>query len=199
MQIHELDALGTVTSTDLLAMDTGSATYKSQAAALAAYVINNHTTSSLFGSILKVKDALQGAYSWLLRVDAAIDAINGRMLYANNSTETIGTASRRTVEPAFITSGNTVIYMGVTVPKLMTNVGNVTVTKLIGRFRGPSGTLNSESSDVDYYTSSAYNIGAVIAADNRVVITVTASTAFTNSTNNSPVSFHGQIGLKFTT
>lgn len=90
-----------------------------------------------------------------------------------------------------LSAQNGTFRFNVTVPKLLTNITSVSVTAMKGTLRGPSGYLNSSSTEIDLASStSAYKRG-----DNVVGLEVSYSSGFTNISANSTVVFYGNTGF----
>lgn len=197
MQIHELDGVASLTGDESMAIDDGSVTSKSALSTLAGYILNTYKRVMYDTSSRTVVSALSVIRTAITTLQTKVSTFETATYYKTNDTETIGTREKRILESGFVTSQNSSIYFDVIVPKLTTNVTNVTATTLIGRLRGVQGPLSNMTEDVNFKTS-GYSVSAVIAGSNRVAITIAADTAFTNVVNNSPISFHGRMVLSFT-
>ena len=99
----------------------------------------------------------------------------------------------------FITSSTTSVSFSFYTPKSLANISSVTVTAFKGTLRGISGYLDSKTSAYDWFADSAYTVTATKISDNMLRIVCTKSSAFTNVTNNTPVSYYGSVGLEFST
>lgn len=88
-----------------------------------------------------------------------------------------------------LTGSTKSLYFTFFVPKSLKNVTSVTVDKMAGYLRGISGYLNSSSNTFDL-TGSSYTISTNIVSEHQVNITIIASSAFSNATNNTPVAFY---------
>lgn len=99
----------------------------------------------------------------------------------------------------FITSSTTSASFSFYTPKSLANISSVTVTAFKGTLRGISGYLDSKTSAYDWFADSAYTVTATKISDNMLRIVCTKSSAFTNVTNNTPVSYYGSLGLSFST
>lgn len=197
MQIHELNGVSSLADDNVVAVDDGSVTSKSALSTLADYVINKFKMAMYDGSSRTVINALSAIRTAITTLQNKTNTLETAVYYKVNDTETIGTAAKRVLEAGFVTASGSTVYFDVIVPKLTSNVTNVTATTLIGRFRGVQGPLSNMTEDVNFKTS-GYSVSAVIAGSNRVAITINADTAFTNVVNNSPISFHGRMVLSFT-
>ena len=97
-----------------------------------------------------------------------------------------------------LTQSSQNLYLTVYLPKSVEDV-NVTVSVLRGYIRGVDGYLDNTSNVAQDYLSSSYTTTVSKKTENIVQITVAKSTAFTNCTNNTPVSMHAtEITLSFT-
>lgn len=197
MQIHELDGVASLTGDESMAIDDGSVTSKSALSTLAGYILNTYSRVMYDSASRTVVSALSAIRTAITTLQNKTSTLETAVYYKTNDTETIGTPQKRVLEAGFVTSLGSTIYFDVIVPKLTSNVTNVTATTLIGRLRGVQGPLSNMTEDVDFKTS-GYSVSAVIAGSNRVAITIGADTAFTNVVNNSPISFHGRMVLSFT-
>lgn len=116
--------------------------------------------------------------------------------YRNNDTLSITTYTDLN---GFITSSTTSVSFSFYTPKSLANIASVSVTAFKGTMRGGSGYLDSKTSAYDWFADSAYTITATIISDNMLRIVCTKSSAYTNVTNNTPVSYYGSLGLTFST
>lgn len=97
-----------------------------------------------------------------------------------------------------IVSNNARFFIDVVVDYDLSNVSTVSVTAMTGILRGVNGIVDSING-TNLVSSSAYTIAANIKGKRHVVINVTKSSTFSNSTANTPVSFHANsLTLKFT-
>ncbi len=112
--------------------------------------------------------------------------------YAKNATVTLSDLAVN----GYVTNSTARIYIGIPVPKSMENISTVTVTAMTGALRGGSGAIDSTGTSTDLYSN--YTVTAVKSTDNMIRVYILKSSAFSNVTNNSPVSFAGSISLKFT-
>lgn len=197
MQIHELNGVASLTGDESMAIDDGSVTSKSALSTLAGYILNKYSRVMYDTASRTVLNALSAIHTAITTLQNKTSALETAVHYKVNDTETIGTAAKRVLEAGFVTASGSTVYFDVIVPKLTSNVTNVTATTLIGRLRGVQGPLSNMTEDVNFKTS-GYSVSAVIAGSNRVAITIAADTAFTNVVNNSPISFHGRMVLSFT-
>lgn len=197
MQIHELNGVSSLADDNVVAVDDGSVSSKSALSTLAGYILNTYSRVMYDTASRTVLNALSTIHTAVTNLQNKTSALETAVYYKTNDTETIGTAAKRVLEAGFVTASGSTVYFDVIVPKLTSNVTNVTATTLIGRLRGVQGPLSNMTEDVNFKTS-GYSVSAVIAGSNRVAITIGADTAFTNVVNNSPVSFHGRMILSFT-
>ena len=93
----------------------------------------------------------------------------------------------------YISSGQKELTFTIVLPKLMTNITSVTVNKLECLLRGVGGYVNG-SANLNYVGQSGYTINTYIGAPNMVTISVIKSTAFSSSTNNTPVNVAFVVG-----
>ena len=103
------------------------------------------------------------------------------------------TSSNYMSSTGYITNGQKELTFTITLPKLMTNITSVTVNKLECLLRGVGGYVNG-SSNIDYVGQSGYTITTYIAAPNTLTITILKSTAYSSSTNNTPVNVAFTVG-----
>lgn len=97
------------------------------------------------------------------------------------------------------TNGNKNLYLTVTVPKLLTNINNVSVTRLIGAIRGVNGYIGGSSDgNFDWLTQSYISrVTASKVSDNQIRIIIATDSALSNATNNTPVVLNGQVTFSF--
>ena len=196
MQIHELNGVSSLADDNVIAVDDGSVTSKSALSTLAEHILNTYKRSLYDATSRTVVSALSAIRTAITTLQTKVSTLETATFYKRNDTETIGTDQRRVLESGFITAQGTTIYLDVIVPKLTTNVTNVTATVMTGRLRGVNGPLN-DNTNIDFKTS-GYSVSAVIAGSNRVAITLAADTAISGYVNNTPISFHGWMTLSFT-
>lgn len=96
-----------------------------------------------------------------------------------------------------ITGGSTNFVCDVVLPKTLENITGVTVTAMTGIIRGVLGNVDNPSQNVNLLAS-PYSATAEKLDYNKIRITVHKSSAYTNTTNNSPATYWGSISLKFT-
>lgn len=97
------------------------------------------------------------------------------------------------------TNGNKNLYLTVTVPKLLTNINSITVTRMIGAIRGVNGYIGGSSDgNFDWLTQSYISrVTASKVTDNQIRIIIFTDTALSNATNNTPVVLNGQVTFTF--
>ena len=99
----------------------------------------------------------------------------------------------------FITSSTTGVRLALYLPKSVSQVPVVKVTECSGTLRGISGYLNSDSSNHDFISDSTnYSVVATKVKDNLITLQINKTSAYTNVTNNTPVSFYpNKLTLSF--
>lgn len=97
----------------------------------------------------------------------------------------------------FITSSTTSVSFSFYTPKSLANISTITVTAFKGTIRGISGYLDGQTSAYDWFADASYTITATKMSDNMIRIVCTKSSAYTNVTNNTPISYYGSLGLSF--
>lgn len=91
----------------------------------------------------------------------------------------------------FITSSTKGVRLALYLPKSVANITTITVTECSGTLRGISGYLNSESDNYDFAADTTnYSLVATKVKDNLITLQINKTTAYTNVTNNTPVSFY---------
>lgn len=97
-----------------------------------------------------------------------------------------------------ITASTTRVYVTINLPKnIAIDVSSISVEGLYVEARGIKGYLNSQSGYVQYIGKSGYSLSAYMPKPNSVVIVINKSSAFTNATNNTPISLNGRVSLRF--
>lgn len=96
-----------------------------------------------------------------------------------------------------IAGGSTNFVCDVVLPKTLENITGVTVTAMSGQIKGVLGSVDNLSQNTSFL-SSPYSATAEKLDYNKIRITVHKSSAFANTTNNSPATYWGSISLKFT-
>ena len=106
-------------------------------------------------------------------------------------------SSTHLVTQGLVTSSTTALVFSIYLPKMLKNIKEVICNSLSLELRGISGYLNNESGYQEYVGRSGYTITTHIVTDNMVTIFITKSTAWTNTTNNTPIVAKGVIDLTF--
>lgn len=101
------------------------------------------------------------------------------------------------VMPGHITSSSTTIQVTINVPKRLDNITSISCTSLSVESRGIKGYLNSASGFIEYVGNSNYRFHCTKLSENTVGIAIIKSSAFTNCTNNTPVTLWGKVSLTF--
>lgn len=96
----------------------------------------------------------------------------------------------------YISSSTQSVFVTLTTPKRLDNISSIAVNNLNVEARGIQGYLNSTSGYIEYVGSSDYTVTAWISSPNSISLRLQKSSAFTNATNNTPVSLDGYF--KFT-
>lgn len=120
--------------------------------------------------------------------------------YSINDEVEVGstTPANEYVASGYISSGTTKIFIKMDLPKKLDNINTITVDSLEVEARGISGYLNSVSGFIEYVGLSGYTIAAAKSGSNSITIQITKSSAFTNTTNNTPIVLNGKIKLTLT-
>lgn len=131
---------------------------------------------------------------WISWQEQAIEEINSRIYYrpgdtyANTGYHVIGGA---------ISSSTKGVFFTITLPKRLNYINSVTCKSCIVSLRGVNGYLNSRSGQNEYVGDSAYSITCEISSENTVYVSLVKTSAFTNVSNNTPVSITGHFVLEF--
>lgn len=118
-------------------------------------------------------------------------------LYYRNS-DTLSITSYTNLN-GFITSSTTSVSFSFYTPKSLANISTITVTAFKGTLRGGSGYLDGQTSAYDWFADASYTLTASKMTDNMIRIVCTKTSAYSNVTNNTPVSYYGSLGLSFST
>ncbi len=112
--------------------------------------------------------------------------------------DTVTVTNLQTV--GYISSSTTEIGFTVYPPKFMNAISTVTLTSLQAIIRTTAGGYinNNNASFIQYVNASGYTVSAAKASNNAFRVTIKKSSAFTNVTNNTPVSIHFTYTAKFT-
>lgn len=116
------------------------------------------------------------------------------LCYAANDTLSINSSA---VISGFINNNSNTFWLEWSVDKSMENISTVTVTTMSGYAMGVNGGLDGSTSTKDY-TASPYSISVAKQGNYYIRIGVSKSSAFTNTTPLSPVTYFGTLALKFT-
>lgn len=101
------------------------------------------------------------------------------------------------VSSGHVTGSTATVQFSLALPKRLTNITSANITNLTARLRGISGYLNSNSSATNYVGLSGYTISSTLHG-NIITIAITKSSAFTNTTNNTPVAIYlDSISISF--
>lgn len=115
---------------------------------------------------------------------------------ANDIIELGGTSvSTEYVLSGYISASTTSLYVTIITPKRLDNISSISVDNLEVEARGISGYLNSTGGFNEYVGASGYTLTADKISSNAITIRITKSSAFTNTTNNTPIVLNGYIKL----
>lgn len=118
--------------------------------------------------------------------------------YSSNDKVQIGgtTGDLLAIFPGIVTTSTKDIIMTITTPKRLDNISSILIESINCRFRGISGYLNSDGTRREYASLSGYTCTGAVNGLNSITIRISKSTAFTNTTNNTPVMVEGYISVK---
>ena len=88
---------------------------------------------------------------------------------------------------ALVTSGTTRLYISIPVEKSLANINSIVCNSFQAEIRGLTGYLNSESGFIEYVNREGYTITCEKGTDNIIRVLLDKSTAWTNTSNNTPV------------
>ncbi len=100
------------------------------------------------------------------------------------------------VTNGYISSSTQSVFVTLNTPKRLDNINSIAVNNLNVEARGVQGYLNSTSGYIEYTELSDYTITAWVSSPKSITLRLQKSSAFTNATNNTPVSLDGYF--KFT-
>lgn len=120
---------------------------------------------------------------------------NLELCYAANDTMTI--SSSMVLHGLITNTALTYMYFDVPVAKSMENISTITATTMTGWIGGVNGAINGTSSNTNYI-GTGYTVSCAKQGNTHVRIGLVKSSAFTNATAYSPVTYFGTLTLKFT-
>ena len=85
-----------------------------------------------------------------------------------------------------ITTGQKQICIKLTLPKLLNNISSITVNKCNCLFRGIAGYVGGNSY-INYTSTTGYSVTAIAGSENTITINIYATSAFSDSTNNTTI------------
>lgn len=116
-------------------------------------------------------------------VNANYNEIIGEIFFANGDTYT----STDEIYVGNITGSTRTVQFTIPLPKRTDNITSATVSDLTIIMRGISGYLNSTSTATNYVGASGYTVSVQSIGKQSITIGLVKSSAFTNTTNNTPV------------
>ena len=131
---------------------------------------------------------------WISWYDQAMDYVDSKIYY--KSGDTYANTGYHVIGGA-ISSSTKGVFFTITLPKRLNYVNSVTCKSCIVSLRGIKGYLNSVSGQNEYVGNSEYTITCEKSSENTVYVSLVKSAAFTNTTNNTPVSITGHFVLEF--
>lgn len=156
--------------------------------------INSSGSGLAVGGFSKTAGTFEIFYpAYIYRNTTAINLQNA-LFYKNNDTYAI--TSNFSVN-GFITQSATEVYFTVFTEKSLRYISSASVTALNGLIRGNSGYLDSNSTAHNFLTDSAYTVTATIVSYNAVRVCIKKSSAYSNVTNNTPISYYGTLRIQF--
>ena len=130
-------------------------------------------------------------------IKAALDGklnINGSLYFAPGETYS---TSRDMMVCGHVTSGTTALQLCMWLPKSLEKINSISVTNLVGAVRGVNGYVNNWTADTNILTQSGITVDANRTFPNGIKLHIESASAYTNTTNNTPVVFSGKITLSF--
>lgn len=111
--------------------------------------------------------------------------------YSEGGTYTAGNG----VFAGYLTNNSLTLHFEVPVTYGIPSGATITCTQCYGYVRGISGYVNNTSASINFYTSADYTITCSRISANAIHLAITKSSAYTNVTNNTPVT--GQLTATF--
>jgi hypothetical protein len=139
----------------------------------------------------RAKDA-NGWGAWTSWFDNAVDYVDSQIYYKPG--DTYANAGYHVIGGA-ISSSTKGVFFTITLPKRLNYIQSVTCKSCIVSLRGIKGYLNSRSGQNEYVGDAEYSITCEISSENTVYVSLVKSSAFTNTTNNTPVSITGNLSV----
>ena len=150
--------------------------------------LNTSATTSLVAGINEVNTKVGTLSS--LKTSAKTNLVNSNNelydMFYYKSGDTI--TFTEIVLVGFISNSTKSLYFSVILPKNLANITTVNITSFSAELRGINDYLNNTAGYVQYVGASGYTLSSVKGSDNSLNITLVKSTAFTNATNNTPIS-----------
>ena len=150
--------------------------------------LNTSTTTSLVAGINEVNTKVGTLSS--LKTSAKTNLVNASNelydMFYYKSGDTI--TFTEIVLVGFISNATKSLYFSVILPKNLANITSVNITSFSAELRGINDYLNNTAGYVQYVGASGYTLNSVKGSDNSLNITLIKSSAFTNATNNTPIS-----------
>lgn len=104
------------------------------------------------------------------------------------ATTSDGTGVGGTTLPGLVTSSTKQIRLGVNVGKSLKNIESVSVTRLRGGIRTPSGGyVNGKGDSTEWLSEAGITVDAFITGDKTVLVRMTSTSAYTSVSNNMPL------------
>lgn len=121
-------------------------------------------------------------------------AIADELYYKAGDTVTLGPVY---VSGGSITGGTAAVTAGIEFPKRLDKITTVSCTKCYTYLRGINGYINSDSSRRDFVGRSGYTVACEITGSNSIRLAINKSSAYTNATNNTPITLDGEFVFSF--
>lgn len=116
-------------------------------------------------------------------VNTNYNDIIGEIFFANGDTYT----SADEIYVGNITGSTRTVQFTIPLPKRTDNITSATISDLTIIMRGISGYLNSTSTATNYVGASGYTVSVQSIGKQSITLALVKSSAFTNTTNNTPV------------